>query len=402
LERAKSVANEHAQEVLETIGVVGIGAGLTEGGKPAVVLLLEQSRTDVPATLGGFPVVTVVTGKITALAPPPLDAEFTWNCSGLTCDFDASATSGRGKKSYEWDFDASDGIQIEASGENFSHTYPGVGTYTVTLTASNSSGETDAQAHDVTVSDGGGGPPPPEGDVDCYTTGDTTARCARPVPIGVSTGHPDITAGTIGARVTDGTNVYALSNNHVYANENLASLDDNVLQPGSYDGGVNPDDEIGTLHRFEPIIFNNTGTCNLITGDECNVIDAAIALSSTTDLGNSTIDAGYGTPSSIIADASARQKVQKCGRTTGCTRGRIYGTGFTVDVGYDSGTARFIDQIVIIGGGFSDGGDSGSLVVTQSGEKNPVGLLFAGSSNSTIINPIGTVLSRFGVWVDGN
>ena len=44
---------------------------------------------------------------------------------------------------------------------------------------------------------------------------DPTAWFERPVPIGVSTGHPAITAGTIGCRVTDGTNVYALSNNHV-------------------------------------------------------------------------------------------------------------------------------------------------------------------------------------------
>ena len=38
-------------------------------------------------------------------------------------------------------------------------------------------------------------------------------RHPRPVPIGVSTGHPAITAGTLGARVTDGSDVYALSNN---------------------------------------------------------------------------------------------------------------------------------------------------------------------------------------------
>ncbi len=53
---------------------------------------------------------------------------------------------------------------------------------------------------------------------------DPTSRFNRPVPIGVSTGHPAITAGTIGARVTDGVNVYALSNNHVYADENTAVL----------------------------------------------------------------------------------------------------------------------------------------------------------------------------------
>ena len=81
----------------------------------------------------------------------------------------------------------------------------------------------------------------------------TTSRWARPVPIGVSTGHPDITAGTIGARVTDGVNVYALSNNHVYADENNASTGDNGLQPGVVDGGVDPGDAIGTLADFMPI-----------------------------------------------------------------------------------------------------------------------------------------------------
>ena len=61
---------------------------------------------------------------------------------------------------------------------------------------------------------------------------DPTAKFPRPVPIGVSTGHPDITAGTIGCRVTDGTNVYALSNNHVYANQNDANRGDSALQQG--------------------------------------------------------------------------------------------------------------------------------------------------------------------------
>ncbi|MCH7475599.1 MAG: hypothetical protein IIA27_13125, partial [Gemmatimonadetes bacterium] len=66
---------------------------------------------------------------------------------------------------------------------------------------------------------------------------DPTARFDRPVPIGVSTGHPDITAGTIGARVIDANNaVYALSNNHVYANRNAAQIGDAVIQPGTFDG----------------------------------------------------------------------------------------------------------------------------------------------------------------------
>ena len=54
----------------------------------------------------------------------------------------------------------------------------------------------------------------------------------RPVPIGVSTGHPNVTAGTIGARVTDGTRVFALSNNHIFAANNGGRVGDNLLPPG--------------------------------------------------------------------------------------------------------------------------------------------------------------------------
>jgi hypothetical protein len=215
--------------------------------------------------------------------------------------------------------------------------------------------------------------------------------CERPVPIGVSTGHPDITAGTIGCRVTDGINVYALSNNHVYANENKASIEDNVLQPGTFDGGVDPDDAIGTLFAFEPIVFHPRAN---------NTIDAAIALTNTDMVGNATPSGGYGTPNSITAAAYVNQLVKKYGRSTGLTEGKVYALNAMVRVGYDSGTARFVGQIVITPGGFSDGGDSGSLIVTREGN-NPVGLLFAGSSSYTIANPIDDVLDAFGVTIDG-
>jgi PKD repeat protein len=62
--------------------------------------------------------------------------------------------------------------------------------------------------------------------------------------------------------------------------------------------------------------------------------------------------------------------------------------------------ARFVGQIAITPGTFSAGGDSGSLIVTDDENKNPVGLLFAGSDTHTIANPIGLVLDRFNVTVD--
>ncbi len=227
---------------------------------------------------------------------------------------------------------------------------------------------------------------------------DPTARFPRPVPIGVSTGHPDITAGTIGCRVKDGSgNVYALSNNHVYANSNNASIGDNELQPGPYDGGQDPEDAIGTLYDYEPIKFDGSD----------NTIDAAIASTTTSMVGYATPSDGYGTPSTTTVSATVGLNVQKFGRTTHWTHGEVSEINVTVDVCYESRgpfncvkLARFVDQIAITPGDFSDGGDSGSLIVTDDSNKKPVGLLFAGSDTRTIANPIGAVLSRFNVSID--
>jgi hypothetical protein len=224
-------------------------------------------------------------------------------------------------------------------------------------------------------------------------------RQPRPVPTGVSTGHPAVTAGTIGARVRDGAgNVYVLSNNHVLANQNDASIGDAALQPGTYDGGQDPADRIGTLHDFQSIVFTSTAN---------NTIDAAIALSTISDLGFATpADDGYGAPSSTTVPAYIGQPVQKYGRTTKLTQGEVTDLNVTVNVCYEVllifcvKSARFVGQIGISGPGFSGGGDSGSLIVTGDGNRNPVALLFAGSDTYTLANPIDLVLDRFNVTID--
>jgi hypothetical protein len=239
---------------------------------------------------------------------------------------------------------------------------------------------------------------------------DPTTR-QRPAPLGFSVGHPAITAGTIGARVRDAAgNVYVLSNNHVLANGNNAGIGDAALQPGPYDGGTYPADRIGTLAAFKPIVFS---------GSASNTIDAAIALSSTADLDNTTpLDDGYGAPAgAIFGDANQDGvfdnknallglAVQKYGRTTGRTTGEITGINATVTICYEvmwifcTKSARFVDQLIIEPGTFSDGGDSGSLIVTNDGNRQPVGLLFAGSTTQTIANRIDLVLNQFGVTID--
>jgi len=228
---------------------------------------------------------------------------------------------------------------------------------------------------------------------------DPKAGFPRPVPIGVSTGHPNVTAGTIGARVREGQRVFALSNNHVFANNNSARPGDNLLQPGVADGGIDPDDALGTLYDFEPIRFCGGIACPL------NRIDAALALTTPENLGTGTPRDGYGSPRSEAMEATLGMKVQKYGRTTGHTIGRVTGINATIDVNYRTGTARFEGQVIVTGDGmFSTGGDSGSLIVTKgllAADRRPVALLFAGSTTSTIANPIDLVLDRFGVAVDG-
>jgi hypothetical protein len=227
-----------------------------------------------------------------------------------------------------------------------------------------------------------------------------TARFKRPVPIGVSTGNAgECSAGTIGARVKDSSgNVFALSNNHVYALENDAPIGSAVLQPGRYDTGCSwsEADVIGHLSDFSEIVFSTSAG---------NEVDAAIASTSTGEVGRSTPSNGYGTPATATAPASNGLRVQKYGRTTSDTHGVVYAINGEVNVGYSHGTARFVHQIFIESrkGPFLKAGDSGSLVVTDNANANPVGLLFAGDSSGKfgVANQIGSVLGRFGVTIDG-
>ena len=140
-------------------------------------------------------------------------------------------------------------------------------------------------------------------------------------------------------------------------------------------------------------------------------------------LSNRTPKGAYGTPNSKTVAARLGMKVQKMGRTTSLTTGRVTAVNSAVLVGYSAGLAFFVNQIeitkpiIVIDARtgsitisfepFSAGGDSGSLIVTTYG-KNPVGLLYAGSIFVTVANPIDLVLDAVGkelgkkVMIDGS
>jgi len=181
------------------------------------------------------------------------------------------------------------------------------------------------------------------------------------------------------------------------ADENNAGDGDNILQPGPFDGGSNPADKIAGLSQFIQISFSG----------ETNVVDAAIAQVDPGNVTGATEVGGYGALTITTVAAAIGMDVRKYGRTTGQTetstkksREGITAINATVNIGYDSGTALFVNQFVITKRNFSAGGDSGSLIVDL--DNNPVGLLFAGGGNNTIANPIDDVLSAFGVTIVGN
>ncbi|MDX1395852.1 MAG: hypothetical protein R3195_15825 [Gemmatimonadota bacterium] len=222
-----------------------------------------------------------------------------------------------------------------------------------------------------------------------------TASRHRPAPSGVSIGHPAETSGTLGALVRRGGTTYILSNNHVIARLGKARIGEPVLQPGTIDGGTAAD-RIASLSAFRPIVLHPTAR---------NIADAAIAEVSLIDAPVVTgLTPSYGKPRSRIIEASVGMRVMKYGRTTGHTTGVVEGVNAIVYVGYDEGTARFVDQIVIRGAGFSAGGDSGSLVVVETGwpSRRPLGLLYGGSDDISVASPIGPVLEGFGATIVGN
>lgn len=225
---------------------------------------------------------------------------------------------------------------------------------------------------------------------DVIALGDLVAR-ARPVPCGVSIGHRDVTAGTLGCLVElgDDPGRFILSNNHVLADSNAAAVGDPILEPGAADGG-DPDDPIAHLHAMVPLRF-----------DDANTVDAAVA--KLLDPGDVLPEiAEVGTPLTAPVDPALYGSVRKHGRTTGHTVGVVLDIAADIQVRFGTRTVRFDDQFAVVGAGtiFSDGGDSGSLVV-DAVSRAPVGLLFAGGGDTTFCNPIQPVLEAFDATVVG-
>ncbi len=228
----------------------------------------------------------------------------------------------------------------------------------------------------------------------------------RPAPGGVSVGHPDITAGTLGVWAGVGSTKYILSNNHIIANQNDANLEDDILQPGVYDwgdewgigetyavdakvehqnifyictqahnppgGSAEPPDEefwevvditIAKLKCFHPIEFDT------LTPAVPNV-DAALALPNNVNHIEDILLELLDDPTTQWCDAYYGLAIAKSGRTTDVTRGYVKAIG-SGQVCYEVNEldecikwAYFEDQIITTHD-FGGPGDSGSLVIVD-------------------------------------
>jgi hypothetical protein len=235
-----------------------------------------------------------------------------------------------------------------------------------------------------------------------------------PISLGVSGGNVNdngssgssstCCSGTLGALVSRGGNQYVLSASHVLARSDAGSPGDAIIQPGLIDSGCSTASTttVANLSQYVNLEsppattpFVDAALAQVVSG-QVNPLGTILELGGTTQNGQPTDappHAGAGaTPSIGLA-------IAKSGRSTGLTCSTITAINAVVNVQYQKGcgtgpsfTATFSNLVIVGNQGFSADGDSGSLLVTQSGA-DPVALLVASADTETVAAPVSDVLA---------
>jgi hypothetical protein len=274
--------------------------------------------------------------------------------------------------------------------------FPGAGLNSVTITAISQANSAVSASASATV----------------VFPNDTSTAQTAPVKLGTSGSNANNTSpaaccvGTLGALMNRSGTLFVLSTQHVLTNGGTGTVGDAINQPGPAACFASPNVAANFSAGFvRPL----SGT----SGQAADNVDAGLAqvAAGQVDTTGSILDLGLAgansiaaaPPSSTTAVESVGLNVAKSGRTTGLTCSTVSSILTTVTVDYDSTcggpvgfSSTFINQIIInnSGGGFAAPGDSGALIVTTD-QARPVGLLFAGTSNTAVANPIRDVISAF-------
>lgn len=205
----------------------------------------------------------------------------------------------------------------------------------------------------------------------------------RPIRPATSVGSIHATAGTICCIVQDDSGAqYLLSAEHPL----LGEIGDFVLQPGLYDGGQ-LSDKVAELADKIPL-----------QRDKANRVAGAIARIMQGVETDPEIP-GVGKIIGIATAVRPGQTVQMVGRTSGLVEGKIVRSGVSAMIAAPFGIGSSFEKTLFEGlietTPMSAGGDSGAPVLTKEGEL--IGMVYAGSSKTTLIMPIEPVLQALKV-----
>jgi hypothetical protein len=242
-------------------------------------------------------------------------------------------------------------------------------------------------------------------------------RSGQPVPVNLgssggnandsSTNGNTITCcgGTLGSMVVRGGTQYILSNTHVLARSDIATIGDPIIQPGLTDARCNKSQAtpVANLSQFYNL---ETGPAPKIDAAIAQVISGDVSTGGEIEYLGATADAnGVPLPGAPLAgsgtSATVNMAVAKSGRSTGLTCSTVFSMLTSTSVQYQKGcgtgttfSVSYTNQVDVNGGSFSAEGDSGSLIVSES-TADPVALLYAGSDTDTVGNPVSEVLNFF-------
>lgn len=199
-----------------------------------------------------------------------------------------------------------------------------------------------------------------------------------PIPGGVSIGHHQITAGTSGFVLTNGTDRYLASNNHVLANSNAGTHGDPIYQPGPIHDG----EHVGDLEDYTPL--QNGATVDL----------AWAKIGERTGITNDIL--GVGGPYGDIHDPTVGDTLVSSGITSGVSSAAVQSANTSVKVRFDEDTTYILEDQVITES-MSGPGDSGSPVLH---EGHPAGMIFAGSEQVSVLMTASNITQASGLSIE--
>jgi hypothetical protein len=232
-----------------------------------------------------------------------------------------------------------------------------------------------------------------------------------PVKLGTSGGNANDSSkqgafiyccgGTLGSLLQREGTFYILSNNHVLARSDSASVGDAIIQPGLIDANCSSTGTTTVANLSQFVNLQTAGTnvdaaiAQIVTG---TVDTTGNILSLGATASGSTPDPGPPHAGSGIT-ANLGETVAKSGRTSGLSCSVVDASSVTTTVSYQTGcntgttfSVTYTGQVSVSGGAFSASGDSGSIIV-DSNTADPVALLYGGSDTDTVGNPVSDVLS---------